>query len=262
MKTIIDVSEFNGAINWQRVAPQIDGAILRVGYRGYGSYGTLTLDKRFQENLRGVIAAGIPWGVYFLTQAVSDAEAEAEARFVDGALRGELPELGVWLDSEYGEAQNGTGRADGLKRFDRTRYALTFLRTLRGMGYDTGLYCAASWFNGYLYGENIRADGHGIWLASVEHVEPAIEWDGWQYTWKGRIDGIAGDVDISRFREEGDYMGKYYADTEGHWAEQHIDRMRDEGLMNGKTATEFAPNDPITRAEVATVLSRLLDKLR
>lgn len=54
-------------------------------------------------------------------------------------------------------------------------------------------------------------------------------------------------------------MGKFL-DTEGHWAKEHIDRMAEDGIMNGRTATEFCPDDYVTRAELATVLDRILHK--
>ena len=64
MKTVIDVSEYNGRIDWPKV--KVDGAILRVGYRGYGSSGTLVTDKRLMENMQGALASGLPIGAYFL----------------------------------------------------------------------------------------------------------------------------------------------------------------------------------------------------
>ncbi|GAC43004.1 S-layer homology domain-containing protein, partial [Paenibacillus popilliae] len=48
-------------------------------------------------------------------------------------------------------------------------------------------------------------------------------------------------------------------DYNGHWAEASIQRVMDEGIMGGRTAG-FAPNEPITRAEMAVVLDRLLKK--
>lgn len=56
-------------------------------------------------------------------------------------------------------------------------------------------------------------------------------------------------------------QGRFYTDTVGHWAEDYIDRCTSAGLIKGKTATTFEPDSNITRAEIATVLSRLLDKL-
>lgn len=261
MLRCIDVSEYNGYINWGAVEPQVDGAIVRVGYRGYGWAGTMAVDARLHHNLRGAKEKGVPVGAYWVSQAVTESEALAEAEFVHNHLKGYDMELPVFLDSEWGEAKNGTGRADGISKAKRTRYGLTFLRKLREHGYVTGLYCAESWFHDELDGEAFRQNGHVIWLASVEHVEPTTPYDGWQFSWKGNVDGIVGDVDLNVFEKEALLrMGRYYTDTNGHWAEDAIDRMRDEGLMNGKTESLFDPDAPITRAEVATVIARLLDK--
>ena len=261
MRKIIDVSEFNGLIDWAQAAPHIDGAILRAGYRGYGSAGTLVRDSQFAKNLIEIKRLKIPWGAYFLTQAVSESEAQAEADFVQSVI-GDTAPLGVWLDSEYGEP-NALGRADRLSKAARTAFAMAFLREAKRLGQTAGLYCAADWYRTVIDGASIKAAGFKVWLASVENVKPSVPYDCWQYTWLGSVPGIKGNVDISFFSDEigGKSVSKYYTDTNGHWAEKAIDRMRDEGLMNGKTETTFAPDAPITRAEIATVFSRLLDKL-
>ena len=73
---MIDVSQYNGVINWEKVIA--DGVIIRAGYRGY-SAGTIKQDARFSENLQGVKLNGIPFGLYFMSQAITESEAEAEA---------------------------------------------------------------------------------------------------------------------------------------------------------------------------------------
>lgn len=201
MLRIIDVSENNGAIDWAQVRPHIDGAIIRVGYRGYGRAGTLVKDTMCRSYLLNAAEQGIPVGAYFCSQAINDEEAYEEAVFIRNGLQGHRLALPVFLDSEWGEHLTGTGRADRISQARRTQYALTLLRTLRGFGYQTGLYTGVSWFQTELDGEAIRADGHKIWLASVEHVEPAIPYDAWQYSWLGHIPGIVTNVDMNHFRK-------------------------------------------------------------
>ena len=257
MLNIIDVSEANGTIKWELVKPQIDGAILRVGYRGYGWSGTLVFDKQFHNNAAMCRALDIPFGVYWLSQATSNSEALAEAEYLHSHIRHYDLRLPVFLDSEWGEAATGSGRADRLNKSARTEYHLTLLGKLKEYGYDTGLYTGVYWFKDNLDGEAIRRAGNHIWLASVEHVEPTIAYDAWQYSWKGQIDGITTDVDMSYFREELYHgMGKYYIDTEGHWAEDMIDAVTDLGLMTGMGDKKFAPDEPMTRAQMAAVLVR------
>ena len=60
MFKIIDVSQWQGDINWSKVkADGIDFAIIRMGYRGYGSSGTLNTDPYFHTNMKNAIAAAI-----------------------------------------------------------------------------------------------------------------------------------------------------------------------------------------------------------
>lgn len=262
MLKIIDISEANGIIYWPDVKNQIDGVILRVGYRGYGAAGSLMFDRLFHHNVAYLQSLGIPFGVYWLSQAISVEEAEAEADFVHEHIKHYTLQLPVFLDSEWGDANGGTGRADRISRNARTEYALALLRRLRELGYDTGLYTGVYWFRDSIDGEAIRADGNAIWLASVENIEPAIPYDAWQYSWKGQLDGINTDVDMNQFRPSlMRSMGKYYIDTKGHWAEEAIDKVTDAGFMKGKADKRFDPEGKVTRAELATVLARMLDRM-
>ena len=202
---VADLSEAQGAVDWPRLPGAVDGVVLRLGYRGYGPAGTLVTDGRFAANWAGARAAGIPAGAYWLSQARTEDEARAEADYADGVLRaaGAAPGtlgLPLFLDSEWGEAAGGTGRADRLSPAQRTRCALALLGRLRALGWRTGLYTGVRWFREQLDGAAIRAAGHAIWIASVEHVPPPLAWDAWQYTWRGQLPGVGTAVDLSRFR--------------------------------------------------------------
>lgn len=95
----IDVSYFQYDIDWDKVkADGIEYAIIRVGYRGYGSSGQLVLDYKFDENMKGAIAAGLEVGVYFYTQAINTSEAVAEADFVLKYIKNYDLDLPVYFD--------------------------------------------------------------------------------------------------------------------------------------------------------------------
>ena len=265
MIKIIDVSENNGVINWALVKDNIDGVIIRVGYRGYGAAGTLVVDKKLNEYMHGAINQGIPVGAYWLSQATSDAEAVEEARFVHKQLHGYDLQLPVFLDSEWGEYKTGTGRADRLPKARRTAYALTLLRELRDYGYRTGLYTGNSWFQAEMDGEAIRRDENTIWIASVENVRPTVKWDGWQYSWKGRVPGINTDVDMSQFDEGvmdltkehvlqiiAEYEATKAKKPASSYARQAWDAAKKAGILDGS-----APQGDLTREQLATVLNRL-----
>ncbi len=188
----IDVSKWNKEIDWEAVKDDgVEFAIIRCGYRG-SSGGALIIDPRFKENIEGAIEAGIPVGVYFFTQAVSEREAIEEASMVISLIREYDVDYPVFLDSE---SAGGRGRADDLSKEERTKYHKAFLNTIASAGYETGVYASTNWF-----GRRINVDelsGYNIWLAQYAEV-PTYEgyYNMWQYTSKGTINGISTNVDL------------------------------------------------------------------
>lgn len=194
---VIDVSEFNGAIAWQNVAKACDGAIIRAGYRGYGS-GTLVTDEKFKSNIKAASAAGIPIGVYFYTQAISEIEARDEARYTMELVKGYKLTLPIFIDSEDGN--KGAGRADSgkLSRAKRTAIIKAFCEEIQKGGYAAGVYAGEWWLNNLL--DISKLKNFYLWVAKYSTYEPNVAWDAWQYTSAGRIDGVTGGVDISDFK--------------------------------------------------------------
>lgn len=193
---VIDISEFNGAINFSNVKREVDGVIVRVGYRGYGS-GLLVTDKRLLNNLTGCNANNIALGCYFVTQAINEAEAVAEANYVLQRIKGFKMPLGVFIDTENGNP-NATGRADRGKLTKGTRTAVmnAFCKTIREAGYKTGVYASENWFTTQLNTNDL--DGLK-WVAKYSAHQPAIKFNIWQYSDKGRINGINGNVDMNNY---------------------------------------------------------------
>lgn len=196
---IIDLSQFNGATNFLVVVKNCDGAILRAGYRGYGS-GTLVTDNRFKNYLSAAKEAALPIGVYFVTQAISEKEAVKEAEYTLNLIKGVKLDYPIFIDTENGSPK-GTGRADRgkLTRAQRTAIIRAFCNTIKAAGYKAGVYASESWFKECL---NItELTDLYLWVAKYSTKEPSIEWDAWQYTSTGNINGVAGNVDISNFKK-------------------------------------------------------------
>lgn len=195
---VIDVSEFNGAISWQKVVNSCDGAIIRAGYRGY-SRGTLAKDENFNANIKAASAAGVPIGVYFVTQAISEAEAREEARYTMELVKGYKLTLPIFIDSE--DANNGAGRADSgkLSRETRTAILYAFCDEIQKEGYATGIYASEWWLENLVDLSKLKS--FYLWVAKYSTYEPAIAWDAWQYTSSGRVDGVIGNVDLSDFKD-------------------------------------------------------------
>lgn len=193
-KLVIDVSQFQGTIDWKKVAPQVSAAIIRLGYRGYGSAGTLTTDPMYQRNMDGAISAGLPVGAYWCSQALSDAEAIEEARYCISKLHGYKLTYPVLLDSET-MGPNASGRADKIGKARRTQYGLTWARAMRDAGYIVGLYCSESWYTSEIDGYAFDDDGFDIWVAKYSQYAPKYRCDAWQFTSTARMDGISTNVD-------------------------------------------------------------------
>ena len=198
-KKVIDVSKWNGKINWTAVASQVDAAIIRCGYRGYGKAGTLTTDSTFKENIEGAIKAGLPVGVYWCSQAISDQEALDEAAYCYKLIRSYKIEYPVYLDSEIMETSKASGRADRLSKARRTQYGLTFCRAMRDYGYTVGLYCSESWYTDEIDGAAFEKNGFETWVAKYSSIKPRMSCDAWQYTSTGKVSGVSGGVDLSHF---------------------------------------------------------------
>lgn len=198
-KKVLDVSQWNVVTSWSSVAKAVDAVLIRAGYRGYGAAGTLATDKKFKSYMEGAIKAGIPVGVYWCSQALSDSEALEEARYLSGLLSKYKLQYPVYLDSEH-MGPGGSGRADKISKARRTQYGKTFCSAMEQYGYKVGLYCSESWFTAEIDGAAFAAAGYEIWIAKYSTAKPKIShYDAWQYTSSARVSGITGAVDLSHF---------------------------------------------------------------
>ena len=157
----IDVSKFQGSIDWNAVkADGITFAIIRCGYRGYGS-GALV-------------------------------EAVEEASMVLSLVSGYSLPLGVYYDTE----SVGGGRANALSAAERTACAVAFCETIRSAGYSAGVYSYASWFYNALNFANISK--YNIWIAQYrDTLSFSYKHNIWQYTGSGSVKGISKPVDLN-----------------------------------------------------------------
>lgn len=189
----IDVSKWNGEIDWDKVKNAgVEFAIVRAGYRG-SSTGSLVEDPYFHANMKAAAASGVPTGVYFFTQAVNEVEAVEEASAVLKLISEYKLEYPIYIDTE---GAGGNGRADGLDVETRTLVCEAFCRTIANAGYESGVYASRNWLNNNLKTE--RLEQYQIWLAEYRSV-PLYQgyYQMWQYTSKGKIDGIEGNVDLN-----------------------------------------------------------------
>lgn len=195
----IDVSKWQGNIDWDKVREDgVEFVMIRCGYRGSVT-GALVEDPKFLANIRGAKRAGLKVGVYFFTQAVNEVEAVEEASMVIALCDGYDLDYPIVIDSE---GAGGEGRADSLDVETRTKVCAAFCETIENAGYEAGVYASRSWYNANLEVDDL--DDYRIWLAEYRST-PLYSgyYDMWQYTSKGKIDGIEGNVDLNI-----SYMGK------------------------------------------------------
>ena len=189
----IDVSSHNGQVNWQSVANATDFAIIRAGYRGYGT-GAIVEDTEFSRNLSGANDAGIPVGVYFYSQAVTAEEAREEAEFVLDLIKGFDVELPVFIDYEYAHGSDGelTGRLydANLSSAQAAEIINAFCERITKGGRYTGVYSSSSMFTLHISTSRL-ADDLYIWVADYnETVKYPGAYDIWQYTKSGSCSGV------------------------------------------------------------------------
>ncbi|NPD30750.1 hypothetical protein HLV37_02505 [Eggerthellaceae bacterium zg-1084] len=192
----VDVSEHQGAIDWQAVAGDgIGFAYIRLGYRGT-STGALARDARFSDNLAGARAAGLDCGVYVFSQAISEEEAREEARMALDALGGAALQLPVAFDFEIAAAGTGASRAKGLSRDQMSSIARAFAREMKAGGYDTVIYGNAADLGRYRMSDLVD---YPLWWAEYGTPVPTTRsrFSLWQYTNEGSVAGIRGSVDLN-----------------------------------------------------------------
>ena len=192
----IDVSKFQGDIDWQQVkAAGVDFVILRLGIRGYGT-GEMKMDDRFYENYRGATEAGIKVGVYFFSAAINEEEAVEEADFVLRAISDCVIEMPVVFDTEpifYDDA-----RTDDLTPNQLTSITKAFCNHIKSAGYKPMIYANAKRFTTVLHLEKLEE--YDKWLADYRSApDYPYAFKMWQFTEKGTVPGIAGNVDIDLY---------------------------------------------------------------
>jgi len=188
----IDVSKWNGSIDWNAVKNAgVSYVIIRCGYRG-STTGALIEDPKFRANISGAKAAGLKVGAYFFTQAVNEVEAVEEASMAVSLCSGYGLNLPIFLDVE-----SSKGRGDGIDAGTRTAVIKAFCQTVQNSGYSAGVYANKIWLTNYMNASALTA--YKIWLAqyAAAPTYSATRIDYWQYTSKGSIPGISGNVDIN-----------------------------------------------------------------
>ena len=207
----IDVSSYNGNIDWNAVKADPQGisfAIIRSGYRGYNN-GVIEADASFAANLQGALSAGLGCGIYFFSQAVTVEEARQEANYVISQLSAagvsqNTLSFPVFIDVEYA-VENGvqTGRLSDAKLSARTQTDIVnaFISQIEAAGYKAGVYGNKSMLKDQMYPSMIRSTA-SVWMANyTAQSDYPYRYDLWQCSDSGQINGISGNTDLNYYYE-------------------------------------------------------------
>lgn len=201
----IDVSDNQGTINWQQVKEAgVEFAILRTVRRSGKA------DYEFSANVAGTRIAGIPVDVYKYTYAATIDQATLEAQQVVRLLQEHgITDCTVWWDLEDASVRKlGKKMITALTKAART--------IIEASGYGFGIYCNLDWYNNVLEAGAFTCP---FWVARYpnsrvmtlsarpdERYRPAVDGElfGWQYSSRGNIPGIRGNVDLNEIYQEED----------------------------------------------------------
>ena len=184
----IDVSKWQGNIDWSQASSAVSFAIIRCGFRG--SSGNIAVDPKFAQNIQGAKANGVRVGVYFYSIAMNEAQAVEEASLaVQQVSKYGGVSLPIYIDME-------DSRQLALSQAERDAIVMAFCRTVQNSGYSAGVYANKNWLTNHLSPSSYG--GISIWVAQYNtQCTYKGRYDIWQYSSKGSIPGIAGNVDLN-----------------------------------------------------------------
>lgn len=185
---LIDVSEHQGVINWEQAKEHIDGAILRCGY---GMDIASQDDKQWARNVAECERLGIPFGVYIYSYATNTDRAKSEAQHVLRLIQGHKLSYPVYFDME----EPGTEGA-------AVANAIAFGDIIEAAGCWCGVYYNRNWHNNVIKGQLDRFTRWGAGYGTnngqkQDNYKPGFGEDIWQYSSKGSVPGVPGNVDVN-----------------------------------------------------------------
>lgn len=193
----VDVSRWQEDIDWEKVAADgVQFAILRAGAR-YQTSGELFTDRKFEEYYAGASAVGIKLGYYIYSQAVNTDEAVEEADYILSLLKGKRVDGPVVFDWETAGSDNPNARSNNVPVSVVCDCAVAFCERIKAAGYSPMIYMNTH--DAYIKYDLSRLQDYPIWYAGQyngAYPKFVYDFDIWQYTSSGKVDGISGGADM------------------------------------------------------------------
>lgn len=198
----IDVSKHNGTINWNKVkASGIKFAIIR------GGFGNTTVDPKFKANIEGALNAGLDVGVYWFSYAINTTKAKEEAKKCLEVIKPYKNKIKypVFFDFEYDSVNYAKKQGVTITKTLASNMSKVFLKEIKKAGYVPGIYTNIDFSNNYFTSEVLNA--YDVWIAQYrDNCTYSKKYTMWQYSEKGSVSGIVGNVDLN-------YCYKEYSKT-------------------------------------------------
>ena len=187
----IDVSYANYSVDWAKAKNDIDFAILRSSF---GSDLPSQTDSQYHQNAIGCIKNNIPFGIYHFAYFVDETTAKNEANFsirLANTYKDNVKFIALDIEEDSERYAKRVG-----KNPDWQKCAITFMETIKKAGYTPILYTNIDWMENKLGGYE-KMKSYKIWFAGPDASAPKYNAILWQYSWKGKVSGINGDVDMN-----------------------------------------------------------------
>ena len=184
----IDVSHFQGNIDWNKVKGNIDFAILRLGW--IGNNNNHTLDTKFETYYNACKSTGIPIGIYVYNYCNSEDTVKSGAEWTVNQLKDKGIDLPIYIDMEDRSIEN-------LGKDKLTSICIAFNTVIENAGYWAGVYANLNWYTNYLNKDTIKAR-YTTWVVhyGISQDRYVGQYDMLQYSDTGKISGISGNVDM------------------------------------------------------------------
>jgi GH25 family lysozyme M1 (1,4-beta-N-acetylmuramidase) len=185
----IDVSKWQGSIDWSQAKSAVSFAIIRAGFRG--SNGAISVDSYAGTNIKNAKANGVKVGLYVYSRAINEVQAVEEASLAISVAKqyGGIS-LPIYIDMEADNQKS-------LSTAQRDAIVIAFCKTVKNAGYQAGVYANKNWLTNYLTPSSYT--GYSIWCAQYNtSCTYGGRYDIWQYSSKGTIPGINGNVDLDQ----------------------------------------------------------------
>lgn len=194
---ILDVSKYQPVIDYQEVAKQIDGVVLRCGITGWGDANECQADPYFEQHYKGFKDAGVPVGAYYYSAADNSSKVDEEVAICKKLMDGKAFELPIYYDIENPQ------RMEKLDKEVLTGQVIRWCDSMEDAGYFVGVYANTDYFTRKLDVERL-SKLYTIWLADYRaNYNQSIPRDMHQYTSTEKVNGISGGVDMSNLFREG-----------------------------------------------------------